>query len=249
MKRAAGTEWPRITLHPVITNVTYQHLEKLVDLTAALECEQVSLSHLVFERDDEPGTAFRLDPAQRKALPGYVARAVRRAEELGVEAKVEGVTEGASCGPGRDYLGRTNFGDGRLSDANCFEVWLSCVMHVNGNVGPCCVSYEDRAENIKEASLRDVWLGPYMQEVRRRIVSDDLMPYCAGCPTYIMPRSEMIRHDLSDLRWQQWAAMSRLQKLRAGAGRFLGVLRQHGLRQTLERGLRWRKSMRARKQA
>jgi MoaA/NifB/PqqE/SkfB family radical SAM enzyme len=239
MKRAAGTQLPRLSMHPVITNITHEHLKELVELAADLECELICFAQLIFERDDELGTVFLLDPAQRESLDRELARAAERAKELGVVAKIEGAMEHGSSELGLDHLGRTRFGDGRMSDANCFEVWLSAVVHVNGNVGPCCVSYEDRANNIKESSLRDVWLGPYLQEVRRRIFTDGAMPYCVGCPSYITPRSESIRHDLSKMRWKEWAGMSTPQQLRTVSGQFLGNLRQRGLTQTLRRA--WRR--------
>ena len=239
MKHQAGTNQPRLSMHPVITNVTCDHLDKLVELAAELECELISFSHLVFERDDEPGTIFRLNDAQHRSMDTRLEKAAALGRRLGVSTKIEGALKEGTCEAGLDRLGRTRFGDGRMSDAHCFEAWLSGVVHVNGNMGPCCVSYEDRANNIKENSLRDVWLGSYMQEVRRRILTDGAMPYCAGCPTYITPRSEAIRHELSKLRWKQWSAMSASQKARVAMGQFIGNLRQRGLSKTLQRAWRW----------
>ncbi|MFP4502981.1 MAG: radical SAM/SPASM domain-containing protein [Candidatus Hydrogenedentota bacterium] len=249
MKREAGAGFPRVRMNPVITNITWDRLEELVDLAHELECECLGFSHLVFESDDEPGTAFRLNAEQMRQTPAMIARAAERAKELGLHSNFTSFETGSTADVGAHAIGRTRYGDGRMSDANCFETWLSCVVHVDGRVGPCCVSYEADSDNIKDASLRDVWLGPYMQSVRERITGDNLMSYCAGCPTYITPRTEEIRHELSRQRWREWAAMPLGERLRLAAGVWRENLRQRGLRATLGRAWRWVRVRKARREA
>lgn len=249
LKEAAGVTHPQMTMHPVITNITYQRLTDLVELCHELGGSGVFLSHLVFEKpEEEEGAIFRLDEAQTEELPKYIQAAQCRARELGMPEAFDAVLPNAfRSEKGLPQLGRTCCGDGRITDAACFETWLTCIVHVTGKVGPCCVSYDDHADSIKELSLRDAWFGPFMQDLRRRIVTNDLPHFCAGCPTYIDPRSENVRHALlphippSELaQWNKWTGLTAGQKAIRLAQRFQQNLRQRGLRQTLQRALEWR---------
>lgn len=249
IKKAAGARHPIVSLHPVLTNITYTRLSELVDLAVELGGEGVWTSHLVFEKpEEEEGAVFCLNDAQRAELPRYIKQARARAREHGIEEDFDFLLpDEMRSEKGKPHLGRTKCQDGRITDAACFEVFLSCIVHVTGKVGPCCVSYDDNAENIKDMTLREAWFGPFMQDVRRRILTDDLPHFCAGCPTYIGPRSEAVRHRLVDFiprgelaQWDKWAGLNSAEKALRLANRLGANLRQHGLRHTLRRALEWR---------
>ncbi len=248
VKATAGAQFPLVSLHPVITNITYQHLDKIVDLAAEVGAAGVGLSHLVFEKPElEEGAVFVLNDQQRAELPKYIQAAQRRAETLGIQEEFDALLPNElRSDRGKPHLGRTACGDGRMTDAACFEVWLSCIIHVTGKVGPCCVSYDDHADSIKDLTLHDAWYGPFMENVRRRIVTNDLPHFCAGCPTYITPRSEKVRHDLVPVlnhdelaQWDKYSNLSLTGKLALLASRSTEHLRRRGVRQTLQRASEW----------
>lgn len=250
VKKEAGVDFPRVSLHPVITNITYRHLVDIVDLASELGAKGVGFSHLVFEKpDEEEGAVFLLNDAQRAELPLHVRRAQARARELGIGEEFDALLPNdLRSEKGKPALGRTCCNDGRMTDAACYENWLSCVIHVTGKLGPCCVSYDDHADNIQDMSLRDAWFGPFMTEMRRRIVTQDLPHFCAGCPTYIGPRSEKIRHDLVELipvgeraQWNKWGDLSPSAKALKLATRFGETLRHKGIKQTIQRAVEWGK--------
>jgi MoaA/NifB/PqqE/SkfB family radical SAM enzyme len=252
MKQAAGVKYPIVTLHPIITNVTYRNLDDLMDLAADLGAYGVGLSHLIFEKpEEEEGRIFCLSEEQHAELPKYVKRALARANALGLEHRLESLLPNEErTEREKPFLGRTCCGDGRMSDAACFEGWLTSVIHVTGQIGPCCVSYDGDSENIKDMSLRDAWMGKFMQGVRRSIVTKDVPRFCPGCPsTYINPRSEDIRYQMiedlprKDLaQWDKWAGLSFTDKAALLASRFGETLRRRGLQQTLKRAWEWQQT-------
>lgn len=248
IKETSGAQFPLVSLHPVITNITYQHLDKIIELAAEVGAAGVGLSHLVFEKPElEEGAVFVLNDAQRAELPRHILHAQRRAHQLGIAEEFDALLPNdLRSDKGKPHLGRTCCGDGRITDAACYEVWLSCIIHVTGKVGPCCVSYDDNADNVKDMSLEDAWYGPFMTETRRRILTDDLPHFCAGCPTYITPRSEKIRHDLVEVipradlaQWDKWAGLSLPGKIALLAERSRQTLQHRGVRQTLQRASEW----------
>lgn len=248
MKRAAGVDKPTVTLHPVIANITYQRLDEIVELAHDLGAIGLGLGMLNFERPDEEGAIFLLSEEQQAELPYYIKKAQLRAHELGILEEFDALLPSDERSThAKPMLGRTCCGDGRMTDAACFEVWLTAVIHVTGQLGPCCVSFDPRADNIQELSFHDAWFGPFMEETRRRIVTQSLQPFCAGCHrTYIEPRSERIRHQLVEViprseraQWDKWAGLSLSGKLALLASRSGTHLKRHGLRHTLQRASEW----------
>ena len=248
IKEATGSQFPIVTLHPVITNITYRHLDQLVDLAHELGAAGAYAAHLVFEKpEEEEGAVFVLDAAQRAELPAHVKRAQDRARAIGIHETFDSLLpDDLRSDSGLPHLGRTACGDGRMTDAACFEVWLSCIVHVTGKVGPCCVSYDDAAENIKDMTLAEAWHGPFMEGLRRKIVTQDLPHFCAGCPTYITPRSEAVRHamvpQLSTTElgtWDKYAGLGATGRLALFAARSTQYLRRRGVRMALRRAGEW----------
>jgi len=249
MKEAAGATFPLVTLHPVITNVTHRHLAGMIDVAAEVGAERVSFTHLSFEKpEEEDGRMFLLTDEERAELPRHVKAAQARARELGINESFDNVLpDDERSELGHSLLGRTCCRDGRFSDAACYEGWLTSVIHVTGQMGPCCVSWDPTAQNIKESSLRDAWFGPFMQDVRKRIVSDELPRFCSFCPTtYIDPRSELIRHAMLETlprkdhaQWDKWAPLSPAQKAALMTARLRDNLRHRGVRRTVNRAWEW----------
>ena len=217
--------------------------------TVCLYQVAVGLGQLNFEDPEkEEGAVFLLNAEERAELPKYIKRAQARARELNISESFDSVlTDEERSETSKPVLGRTCCGDGRMTDAACFEVWLTSVIHVTGQLGPCCVSYDAAADNIKDLSLRDAWFGPFMEETRRRIVTQNLQSFCYGChKTYIDPRSEKIRHDLVPVlnhdelaQWDKYANLSLTGKLALLATRSTEHLRRRGVRQTLQRASEW----------
>jgi len=64
----------------------------------------------------------------------------------------------------------------------CHELYKTMLVLANGDVVPCCFQWGEKAGNLKEQSVREVWNGPYMRDLRRRIRQGDPPPVCHDCP-------------------------------------------------------------------
>jgi len=67
---------------------------------------------------------------------------------------------------------------------DCYLLWHSLVVNADGQVIPCCWDYYDELPlgNVSQQTIRQIWNGPQMQELRRKILTSrrDLSP-CAEC--------------------------------------------------------------------
>ena len=91
------------------------------------------------------------------------------------------------------------------------------------------------ADNINQMSLEEVWLGPYMTDVRRRLKTrTSLMHYCSYCPSNLQIKTEEYRADYVSAK--TGPAKQSVGRL---ANRFGEELRARGLRSTLKRTWEW----------
>jgi len=148
--------------------------------------------------DTEACDALRPPPDRQEELAIYVHRAVRRAESLGMEQNLitllpNGARNGLTCPSGAVTGCRS---DTDLSFAVCFEPWLSMTIFPDGRAGPCCVFWDCEADSVQHRSLRDVWLGPFLQRVRRDLRDGVAWRQCAQCLSIMQVRNESFRERL-----------------------------------------------------
>lgn len=68
----------------------------------------------------------------------------------------------------------------------CRSLWISIVIAWNGDVIPCCVDYEGKIKlgNIKNNSLKEIWRGKEISEIRTAHLKrslDNLPKICQNC--------------------------------------------------------------------
>lgn len=63
----------------------------------------------------------------------------------------------------------------------CKFLWNELFINVSGDVAPCCTQGRPVVGNIHDRPLVDIWNGPEMQEMRRRLYEGDPLPVCRDC--------------------------------------------------------------------
>ena len=215
---------PRVAINMTITNTNYDQLAAMAELATELRCHRIGYSQLI--APDEHTARWAMSPEQEATLPEHMRHAKARAEALGVEHNIDSLAPAAGAGK-RCLSGNA------WTDAACYEVWLTATIVAEGIVGPCCVFHDEQAQNLKELSLRDVWLGPYFQGIRNQISTEDLMAYCPMCPSNIVARSADLRNHVAR------TDASLPSQVRYLADRFSANVRRQGVRKTLKRTGSW----------
>ncbi len=241
LKRAAGVTHPYMSVNMVVTNLNYDKMEEMVRLTHELGCNELTPLKLTVQ--GERCTQFDLTEEQRAQLPRLVRRAEALARKLGLPASFHNTvfpqeSIQAQCAhPECSGI----VGDGRFSDAFCFEPWTVLVITAeDGKAGPCCPFWEEKVDTLRDKSLKELWLGPYMQDIRKRILSrEDLPAYCRICCADVPGRTQELRGLFEAALRPSLSEMGPLSAARFMAGRFAENLKQRGLRQTLRRTKEW----------
>jgi MoaA/NifB/PqqE/SkfB family radical SAM enzyme len=63
---------------------------------------------------------------------------------------------------------------------DCFFPWDRAVITASGDLLPCCAAPEPLG-NLRTDSFLEIWYGPAYGELRRALLSGDLLPMCRTC--------------------------------------------------------------------
>lgn len=223
LKQSAQSLLPQVSLSMVLTALNYRHLDDMVRLAGELGCESLNTITLVVQ--GARCREYEMSPEQRAELPGYIAQATRLAHEIGVSPQFyvpdNAMDDWPACAP----IVSSNPND--IANAICFEPWLTLsILAEDGKGGPCSQFWARDCDNISALSLKDLWLGPYMQQVRQQILTHKNLPaYCSTCCSNIPGRAAAIREQLEQERRRRLSLPRR----------FWRHARQHGLRGALKR--------------
>ena len=83
--------------------------------------------------------------------------------------------------------------------APCFEPWWRMGIRVDGSVCPCGFLDQDTIENVKNRSLKEIWLGEYFEQRRKELIQKNIPNYCQRCCTTLVQYNQIIRDNLSKI--------------------------------------------------
>lgn len=232
---------PRLQINMVITARNFQMLEAMVDFCAANGVELLSAKPLLEYSPDMK--AYILNEEQLAALPGFVEKAIDRARDAGLAHNLDSllplpvarVVDTAGHGAAQACAQP-------LASAWCLEPWRGLVVSSSGHVAPCCFFWDGTADSVRDKSLEDVWLGPYMTTFRARMLSDDLPPDCRTCG-FPLSRDHRLLVDCVMKAVQSDVAVR--PSATALAVKAWNSLRRHGAHGSLKRYREWRAIRRA----
>jgi MoaA/NifB/PqqE/SkfB family radical SAM enzyme len=232
LKKEVNTPLPAVCLHVTVTRLNFDKLDAMVRLARDLGCEELGVSGLLVHSSS--CKAFALSDAQVAEFPSHVRRALEAAEACGIRSNLpvylqenRVVTTRPTGGEKSTPQGRTIYG------SLCYEPWLSISITADGKAGPCCACSEATADTVKDRGLGEVWLGPYLEQVRRKMVEHAPPFYCAQCPPNLLAETDSLR--------AQWGLARRPLRGRVGflAAKGFRSVRRHGLRRALRRAREW----------
>jgi len=183
IKRAHGSLYPILNINSVVTTLNCEHLRGFIDLSARHGISPGGLALIDLIIYGEHDKHFALTEDQRRRLPDLVRDAIAYAEELGVTCFYPNFLAGMKDGRKMDALDLFHAPEETVSNKSmCFEPFTHMVILPDGESGPCCTFYDPgQTQSVWNTPLKEVWLGPYMQETRRRLLQGKPMEYCKDC--------------------------------------------------------------------
>ncbi len=241
LREKAGVQNPLTGLYTVVHARNYNRINEMVYLAEELGCsEGVTLTTLVVHSDE--ARKYMLTEEQRNAMPAILEEATLLMKERGMEDNFSFfMREDLFADP--NQMNRVNtpvYSEG-MGRALCYEPFLSMAITAEGKTGPCCAFWDETAQSIKDMSLRDVWLGSYLSNLRHgHWISYELPEYCRRCPSTLFCRNEKLRNEIHlSEEFEKWNNAGMGGRLHILTEKMARNLREKGLRESFMRGLGW----------
>lgn len=231
MKKEQNAKFPIVGLYSTITSTNYDKIDELVDLAHDLGCDDGGVLLTTMILHSPKARRFTLNSEHKVALRENIMQGIKRAASYGmphnfeIYLRNEIVAEPNAMTKIHNLEMRSG-----LSNAMCFEPWLTAVINAAGDVGPCCNFTTSKAQNIKNMSFRDIWDGAYLQHVRKQLLNNHPPAYCNICPSILFVKNENLRTYLN------YSKMNLMHGLLFMAQKSKKYLLQNGLRRSLNRG-------------
>jgi len=211
-------------------------MDDMVRLAAGFGVKKLGFSLLHVQ--SEQCAALQMDEQQWAQLPALAQQAHALGKSLGVDTSAWTIAEAmqrrqtrtvsrSQCNPSDPFL-----------TAGCYEPFLTATVVAEGYVGPCCAFWDESADNLGQASLKDIWTNPWFQRIRERLLTRDYPDFCAYCPSHFVWQTEEMRTDLEGTVCAK--KQNEVRPFDASLiERFLSSLRQHGMAYTCRKSIEW----------
>lgn len=227
LKRQYNSTYPLISLCSVVTTRNADHLEEMVALACEYDCDSLEPISLVVL--GEYTEQLRLTDEQQQHLQDNITGARQMGQACGVRV-ASYVSEfpmnnWPQCAP---IVSRN---PDAIENAVCFEPWLSMtILAENGMCGPCSPFWDRESDSIRNMTLKEVWEGPYMQDVRRRLLRHENFPsYCKNCCSHIPEKARYFRERILEAKFRQYPPWKRLYN----------IFQRQGIREVVRKLYEW----------
>lgn len=194
LKRKFNKKLPQIKFNVVVWNKNYNKVCEIVKLAKKLNCELIHFDSLTIH--PKSGEKLKLNKKQREEFEKFAKKAKILAENYGIWTNVDMLT--------KEFLEKSNEmvkiikkegrGNGFLS-ISCYEPWWHLVIKTNGTAQPCCL-YDEKEENVKNKSLREIWFGDFFGKVREGIKRKKFSSFCSICNAGQVFENRRLREEL-----------------------------------------------------
>ena len=192
IKQEKNKEFPIVDIHCVLTTLNLHDMEEMIHLAKNSGAHDIGFS--ILQVESKQCARFEFSPEDWKELPSLAAKAAATAEHLEINTNVSALIElNPSC---RKNNACSTTPNDKFIEAGCFEPFLSVAVLSEGYVGPCCSFWDDAADNLQKHSLKEVWTGPWFQDMRERMFSHNFPDFCEHCPSHFIWLTEKMRSDL-----------------------------------------------------
>lgn len=227
---------PLTYINMVVTRYNRKQLSEMIQFASDMGCAAVTFSGLI--EFTSLCKEFRLSPEEHREMLQDAQHARELANSLRIGHNIGDYLEEDSAGEAREMSFGEPYAEARdLTETLCYSPFHSVTIHPDGKVGPCCMSYDERSNNLQTASLQEVWEGSYLSSVRDHFRRNVPMSYCAQCPTFLYHGIETTRRIVKDrARFQDANPVGRASIL---AGKTIRALSNDGLSGTVRKAREW----------
>jgi len=177
---------PEIILIPVLSNLNYNKIDKMIKLAYSLHIKKVEFKSLVVNPYNNPRIRkLRINRKQSKELYKLILKTTKLANLYGIETNLDLFIQDNFAEKSSDIMAviksYKNKNSNYTYEIPCFLPFYYMAIGTDGAVEPCVVELSKKTEKITDKKLKDIWYGHYFNKIRKRILNGKLLSRCRNC--------------------------------------------------------------------
>jgi MoaA/NifB/PqqE/SkfB family radical SAM enzyme len=199
-KIKAKKEKPEVNIHMVLCNKNFMLLPKMFEFAYELNCRNLLVEPIVLlATRTKAGKELLFRKKDKKALMESIRKATKIARKHNFQTNVDKLEFELIKNTGKMKKIIEEEGKGSLwSSLLCYQPFYRMIVRPWGVVGPCCM-FDNAGENVKDKSLREIWLGSYFEKMRKSMMKKDLPDFCLKCNPSQVQENRKIRDQIQKL--------------------------------------------------
>jgi len=196
MKQKTKNKYPIIKFNVVVNRKNYNRVTDIVKLAKDVGCSMIHFDSLTVH--SKLGKKLKLTKRQSELFEKYAKEAKALAEKYGIWTDVDKLTKSFIEKSNKmDEILKNEADPGDFSKIVCYEPWWHLVIKTNGYAQPCCL-YDEKVDNVKNKSLKEIWFGPYFEKIREDMKNKKFSIYCSICNAGQVFENRRIRRLISE---------------------------------------------------
>ena len=185
---------PILKFNFVISNKNYTSVADMIKLANQKKVEIIHFDKLTIH--SKIGESLKLKGKEIQILNKELKKADRLAKKYSIWTNAVELTKEKFVENSNEMtkILRKHSGN-QFVNAFCYEPWWHIVVKVDGSVQPCCL-YDEKIENVKNKSLKDIWFGQFFEGIRKSILERKFSKYCSICNAGQVLENWRIRNEL-----------------------------------------------------
>lgn len=204
-KEKFGSELPMLNINIMICNKNFHKLPEMVELANRLKADYIFVEPLMIFSESGKKLKIKDDDVKNK-LPMYINQAKQLAEKYGIDNNFSTQDKNLS----EDLVVEENKKKVLVKDvkhleegfvrkrtiisAPCFKPWTQIAIKYDGLAGHCGLI--QNGENVKKKSLKEIWYGEWLDDVRKKMANGQLFEHCSHCVPSDITQRRRFRKEL-----------------------------------------------------
>jgi len=202
LKEKYGCEEPMLSINILINKHNYKKLVEFVEFCHELKADYIFVEPLMIF--SKLGEGLKLNKEESKELQNHIKEAKKLAEKYNIDNNFSTKDENLK----QDLVNNTSkMKDVLLDDvkeikdlfisAPCDKPWNNMAIKYSGLAGHCGLLL--KGENIKEKSLKEIWYGYFLKDIRSKMLKKELLEHCSKCVPSDVTQRRRLRKELEKM--------------------------------------------------
>lgn len=195
-KKQLEGDKPLIGLTTVVCNKNFNQIIDLIKIAHKYKCGAFYLNPL--KGYNEYAEQFKLSEKQLRAFQAHVKKAKRIMEDYNLINNLDAFIEDVKVIDKSDNMSQIlaknrneQFG---FDQSPCYEPWYNIAVNQYGQTSICCEMVEEnKTENVKDKSLREIWFGEPFNNIRKTLKKGILFERCLKCGVWQVKHTQKIQ--------------------------------------------------------